>query len=219
MPVARRLDPSGGRTSSVAKTGALLDEDDMVRLGIGLLLGVITASAAFSLPALASTEGWEAMRRPGAIAVMRHAYAPGTGDPDNFRLGDCSTQRNLNHEGREQAGKIGDAFRARGVTVDRVLTSQWCRSAETAELLDLGEPEPLPSLNSFFDARHRRDEQTAATIAFLRAQPEDHRLILVTHQVNITALTGRGTASGEFVVIDLTEDGTVEVLGDVLVGR
>lgn len=167
----------------------------------------------------ASAEGWEAMRRPGAIAVMRHAYAPGIGDPDNFRLGDCTTQRNLNDQGRDQARRIGAAFRANGVQIDRVLTSQWCRSAETAELLGLGTPEPLPSLNSFFDARHRRAEQTEETLAFLRAQPADQRLVLVTHQVNITALTGRGTASGEFVVIDLTEDGEVEVLGEILIGR
>ncbi|WPZ36333.1 histidine phosphatase family protein [Thalassobaculum sp. OXR-137] len=184
-----------------------------------LFLALAGTIFGFSAPASASPQAWEAMRRPGAIAVMRHAYAPGTGDPDAFRLGDCSTQRNLNDEGRDQARRIGEAFRQNGIEIHRVLTSQWCRSAETAELLGLGKPEPLPSLNSFFDARGRRDEQTAATVAFLRDQPADRRLVLVTHQVNISALTGRGTASGEFVIIDVTEDGTVEVLGEILVGR
>ena len=191
----------------------------MVRRGTILILGMIAAWLASPATAQATTEAWEAMRRPGAIAVMRHAYAPGIGDPDAFRLDDCSTQRNLNDEGREQARRIGEAFRANGVEIHRVLTSQWCRSAETAELLGLGTPEPLPSLNSFFNNRGQRDAQTADTIAFLRAQPEDIRLVLVTHQVNITALTGRGTASGEFVVIDLTDSGEVEVLAEILIGR
>lgn len=191
----------------------------MTRRATALLVLFLLTMLPLSGTAEASAEGWEAMRRPGAIALMRHAYAPGTGDPDEFRLGDCSTQRNLNDAGRDQARRIGEAFRANGVEVDRVLTSQWCRSAETAALLDLGDPEPLPSLNSFFDARQRRAEQTAATVAFLRSQPEDRRLVLVTHQVNITALTGRGTASGEFVVIDLTPAGEVEVLGEILIGR
>ncbi len=191
----------------------------MTRRATALFVLFLLTMLPLSGTAEASAEGWEAMRRPGAIALMRHAYAPGTGDPDDFRLGDCSTQRNLNDAGRDQARRIGEAFRANGVEVDRVLTSQWCRSAETAALLDLGDPEPLPSLNSFFDARQRRAEQTAATVAFLRSQPEDRRLVLVTHQVNITALTGRGTASGEFVVIDLTPAGEVEVLGEILIGR
>ena len=191
----------------------------MTRRATALLVLFLLTMLPLSGTAEASAEGWEAMRRPGAIALMRHAYAPGTGDPDDFRLGDCSTQRNLNDAGRDQARRIGEAFRANGVEVDRVLTSQWCRSAETAALLGLGDPEPLPSLNSFFDARQRRAEQTAATVAFLRSQPEDRRLVLVTHQVNITALTGRGTASGEFVVIDLTPAGEVEVLGEILIGR
>lgn len=189
----------------------------MARTATALLIVFALLSLVGPRTGSASPEGWEAMARPGAIAVMRHAYAPGYSDPSNFRLDDCSTQRNLNDAGRDQARRIGAAFRGNGIEVDRVLTSQWCRSAETAELLGLGAVEPLPSLNSFFEARHRRDEQTRATIEFLRSQPEDQRLVLVTHQVNITALTGRGTASGEFVVIDLTSDGQVEVLGEVLI--
>lgn len=189
----------------------------MARTAIALLIVFALLSLVGPRTGSASPEGWEAMARPGAIAVMRHAYAPGYSDPSNFRLDDCSTQRNLNDAGRDQARRIGAAFRDNGIEVDRVLTSQWCRSAETAELLGLGAVEPLPSLNSFFEARHRRDEQTRAIIEFLSSRPEDQRLVLVTHQVNITALTGRGTASGEFVVIDLMSDGQVEVLGEVLI--
>lgn len=188
----------------------------MTRLTKALLTAAIAMLLAPGSVAAAS-EGWEAMRRPGAIALMRHAYAPGTGDPAAFRLGDCSTQRNLNDEGREQARRIGAAFRANGIAVDRVLSSQWCRSSETADLLALGEVEELPSLNSFFDARDRREDQTRATIGFLREQPEDQRMVLVSHQVNIRALTGRGTASGEIIVVDIDPDGAVEVLGEILI--
>lgn len=188
----------------------------MTRTVTAPLIVFVLMSFAAPRTGTASADAWEAMARPGAIAVMRHAYAPGYSDPSNFRLDDCATQRNLNDEGRDQARRIGAAFRENGIEIDRVLTSQWCRSSETAELLGLGTVEPLPSLNSFFEARHLRDEQTRATIEFLRNQPEDQRMVLVSHQVNISALTGRGTASGEFIIIDITPDGEVEILGEIL---
>jgi len=166
----------------------------------------------------ADAEGpWSALRRPGAVAVMRHAIAPGFSDPPEFDVHDCSTQRNLDATGRAQARAIGAAFRENGIDIDRVLTSQWCRCRDTAELLDLGPVEEFPALNSFFEDRSTRGTQTQVVRDFLARQPDDRRLMLVTHQVNITALTGRGTSSGEVVVIDVATDGTVEVLGEVLV--
>jgi phosphohistidine phosphatase SixA len=147
---------------------------------------------------------------------MRHSLAPGTGDPANFTLGDCATQRNLDERGREQARRIGDAFRANGIAVDRVLSSEWCRARETAELLDLGPVEPLPALNSFFADRTTREAQTAALRTFL-ADAADARLVLVTHQVNVTALTGRPTRAGEMIVLTVAPDGNVTVLGETLV--
>jgi phosphohistidine phosphatase SixA len=151
-------------------------------------------------PAEAEEAAWQALKRPGAIALMRHALAPGTGDPPNFVLGDCATQRNLDARGREQARQIGAALREQGIVFDRVLTSQWCRCRETAELLNAGPVENLPALNSFFADSSTRSAQTAATEAFLRALPDTTRVLLVTHQVNITALTGVFPASGEVVV-------------------
>jgi len=150
---------------------------------------------------------WEALARPGAVAVMRHALAPGTGDPPDFRLGDCTTQRNLDERGRAQARAIGAAFRAKGIAVDRVLTSQWCRCRETADLLDIGAVEELPALNSFFADRSTVDAQTEATEAFLREVSERQRVVLVTHQVNITALTGVYPSSGEIIVGRMGPDG------------
>ncbi len=166
---------------------------------------------------LASAEGWEALRRPGAIAIMRHALAPGTGDPANFQIDDCSTQRNLDERGRMQARSIGAAFRAEGIAVDRVVSSQWCRCRETAELLGLGNVESLVSLNSFFGRYERSGPQTAATRAFLAALPEGQRVVLVTHQVNISALTGAYPASGEVFVLQQGVGGAVEITGRILI--
>lgn len=175
----------------------------------GLLIAILLA-----LPALAE---WQAFGRPGSVAIMRHAIAPGTGDPASFRLGDCSTQRNLDERGRAQARAIGAAMRAAGIQVDRVLTSQWCRSRETAELLGLGPVEDLPLLNSFFKDRSARGQQTRELRDFLVRLPEDERVVLVTHQVNITALTGRSVASGEVFVLDVAPDGSVDVLDEILI--
>jgi len=180
--------------------------------GLALILALVIA------PAVASAgTAWEALQRPGAIAVMRHALAPGTGDPDEFRLGDCSTQRNLDGKGESQARKIGQAFRQKGIAFDRVLSSQWCRCMDTATLLGLGPVEEFPALNSFFDDRSTRDAQTEELRRFLAETPDDMRIMLVTHQVNITALTGRAVSSGEVFVIDVSPDGKVEVLGEILI--
>ena len=178
-------------------------------------------AAAFALPApLAaqdSDDTWAALQEPGTVAVMRHALAPGGGDPANFELGDCSTQRNLNDAGRDQARRIGQAFRDNGIEVDRVLTSQWCRCRDTAELLDLGPVEDFPALNSFFEDRSTRDQQTTAVRDFLSQAPEGEKLVLVPHQVNITALTDVFPSSGEVVVIEVADDGAVDVRGSFLI--
>jgi phosphohistidine phosphatase SixA len=166
------------------------------------------------LPGLAQADDWEALRAPGAIAIMRHALAPGNGDPAGFVLGDCATQRNLDQRGRDQARAVGAALHARGIAFDVVLTSQWCRARETAALLDHGTPRDAPSLNSFFGRFDLRAPQTRETLALLRQT--EGRPMLVTHQVNITALTGRGVQSGEIVVFRLTDTG-VEVLGSILI--
>ncbi len=168
----------------------------------------------FFFPCLALANDWDALKDPDAIAVMRHALAPGTGDPSGFTLGDCSTQRNLDERGREQARKIGNAFRDRGIDFDLVLTSQWCRTQETAELLGVGPVVDAPSLNSFFQDFSTRDRQTRETLQLI--QETGGRLMLVSHQVNISALTGRGTRSGEVLIIRLI-DGEVQVIGSIVI--
>jgi phosphohistidine phosphatase SixA len=143
---------------------------------------------------------------------MRHALAPGGGDPAGFDVDDCATQRNLDDRGRAQAEAIGAALRARGHTFDTVLTSQWCRCRDTATLMNVGPVTEEPALNSFFQDRSTRDAQTATARALV--QNASGPMMMVTHQVNITALTGVFPASGEIVVIRATPKG-IEVLGQI----
>jgi phosphohistidine phosphatase SixA len=181
-------------------------------------LGVVGLLSAFvSLPIRADEAGWEAAKRPGVVFLMRHALAPGTGDPANFRLDDCSTQRNLNDAGRDQARRIGEAFKTRGIKVDLVLTSQWCRCRETAELLDLGAVDDFPPLNSFFQDRSTATSQTSETLVYLKGLADGQRPFLVTHQVNITALTRGPVRSGEVIIVDVSNGGDVDVLGRILI--
>jgi len=159
---------------------------------------------------------YTAIREGRAIAMMRHAIAPGGGDPANFKLRDCSTQRNLSQEGRDQAARIGAAFRANGITQAQVVTSQWCRCLDTATQLALGNYTELPALNSFFENRSQGAPQTKALREYLMQRTSTQPLILVTHQVNITALTGEFASSGEVIVFTMDEAGAVTVLGSLL---
>lgn len=147
------------------------------------------------------------LRSPGSAGLLRHARALGTGDPPGFRLGDCATQRNLDDAGREQARGIGARLHEAGVQA-RVFSSAWCRTRETAELLGLGPVEILPALNSFFGNASEEQEQTAAVRRFLRSHGQE-AVILVTHQVNVTALTGVYPGDGEMVVMRPGPDGHV----------
>ncbi|MEJ1157450.1 histidine phosphatase family protein [Prosthecomicrobium sp. N25] len=155
----------------------------------------------------AAEDGLAAFARGGRVLLMRHALAPGVGDPPGFRLEDCGTQRNLSEAGRAQARRLGERLRAAGVARARVLTSRWCRARDTAALLGLGTPEPFEPLDSFFAEPGRRASSTDRLGAFLAGLPRDGGpIVLVTHQVNITALTGRVPESGEALVLRL--DGT-----------
>ena len=168
------------------------------------------------LPLAAGADDWGALDSPRAIALMRHALAPGTGDPHNFQLGDCTTQRNLDRQGRDQARKVGERLRARGVTFDAVWTSQWCRCRETAALLNMGASEEVPALNSFFTDWSLRGPQTAEMISRI-AGTQDKRLLLVSHQVNINALTGVAPRSGEIIVVEMRDGERLEVTGRIMV--
>jgi phosphohistidine phosphatase SixA len=178
------------------------------------LIFLLLLSSRDELLAAAATDNlWTQLAAGGQAVLLRHAIAPGTGDPSTFKLGDCSTQRNLSDAGRQQARRIGAAFRQRGIKVDKVYTSQWCRCQDTAELLGLGPVEPLPLLNSFFANHSAGPAQTAALKQFLSTTRFSGIAVLVTHQVNITALTGIYPSSGEAVVIEVPEAKPIRVLG------
>lgn len=166
----------------------------------------------FAGVALAEGDGWNLLRQPGAIVLFRHANAPGTGDPEGFRLGDCSTQRNLDAQGRAQAQAIGAAFRQRGIAIGRVLSSQWCRARDTAALAFPGPIMDVSAFNSFFDDRSAEPAATAAALDILGTWQGPGVLAVVTHQVNITALTGVVPRSGEGVIITMRQ-GRPEVVG------
>lgn len=168
------------------------------------------------IPVAGSAEGLDLLKRDGVVALMRHALAPGTGDPAEFRLGDCATQRNLDARGRAQARRTGDVLRAAGVEFDAVWTSEWCRTRDTALLMDMGRVEEKPALNSFYAGRGDAAAQTAATRDLIARMPTGTRLLIVTHQVNITALTGLGVGSGEIIVTRRTPGGLAPV-GRVLI--
>ncbi|HZH12308.1 MAG TPA: histidine phosphatase family protein [Microvirga sp.] len=151
--------------------------------------------------AAASDLAWKALRAGAAIAVLRHARAPGTGDPPNFRLEDCATQRNLSEEGRVQARTIGLRFKEERVPVERILSSRWCRSLETARLAFGDRVEPFSPLDSVFAGRGQEELQTQAVRQTIATWRSSGVLVLVTHQVNITALTGLFPAEGEILVL------------------
>jgi phosphohistidine phosphatase SixA len=181
---------------------------------------VITGFVVYSLPGFASDSDaentlWEALRSGGHIALIRHALAPGTGDPPEFSIVDCSTQRNLSDDGREQAKRIGERFRANGISSAAVYSSQWCRCVDTAELLGLGLVKELPVLNSFYLDFERRQPQTQKLRQWIARQDLDKPLVLVTHQVNINALTNVYTDSGEMVVVRRKNDGEIVVIGNI----
>jgi phosphohistidine phosphatase SixA len=156
---------------------------------------------------------WTALRG-GAIVLFRHANAPGVGDPPGMRLGDCSTQRNLDEAGRAQARRIGESLRREQVLVGAVWSSQWCRVRETADLAALGPVRDMAAFNSFFAARHAEPAQTAAARALLLGWRERGSLVVFTHQTNISALSGEGAMSGEGVVLR-RQDGALKLIGRI----
>ena len=184
----------------------------------GVFIAFVLLVSCYSTPGMAAAEEaelWRALASRGHVALLRNAIAPVTGDPPDFAVGDCSTQRNLSQEGRAQAERIGDRFQDNGIEAARVVSSQWRRCLDTAELLRLGAIEQLPLLNSFYQCTERRKPQTEALNEWLAGQEILRPLVLVTHQVNISALGGVYVASGELVVIRITENGKLEVLGSI----
>jgi phosphohistidine phosphatase SixA len=175
---------------------------------VALAAGIARSRSASALPVV--------LDRPGIVVALRHALAPGIGDPPGFVLQDCTTQRNLDSRGRAQARAVGNILRHAGLGRAAVYASRWCRCLETAELLTLGPVIPMPALDSFFGEPTLRGPRTAELRAFLAVEGAvGPPIVLVTHQVNITAITGRGTRSAEGVVLRRRSDGSLQELASL----
>ena len=151
----------------------------------------------------------------GYVLLLRHTIAPGVGDPENFKLNDCSTQRNLSQVGRDDAKAVGDWLKRRDIKISRVESSRWCRAKETAQLLGIGKVRLNANLDSLFESQ---DPAKAIQTVRVKKQIVDWRnksglLVLVGHFVNIGAVAGVGVGSGEGVLVKADSKGRITVVG------
>lgn len=157
-----------------------------------------------------ASDSLELLKSKDHFAMIRHANAPGTGDPLNFKIGDCKTQRNLSEAGKSQAEAIGKKLRSKIGAEFFVYTSQWCRCKDTAKLLGGRPAIELPVLNSFFQNPAVSSQQTRELKVWLKDNlSKQVPLVLVTHQVNITELTGVFPSEGEILILKMNENGKI----------
>ena len=143
-------------------------------------------------------QAWAALVGGGHVALVRHGSAPpGYGDPPGFKLDDCATQRNMDERGRAQAKALGEAFRRRGVPVDKILSSPWCRCLETARLMDLGPVESVMAVAS----SERSPERLVVLKQMVAAWRGPGTLVVVTHAFTVRALVGIMPEQAEIVVV------------------
>ena len=154
------------------------------------------------------------LKKGGKLIFIRHAYAPGGGDPDNFDLNDCSTQRNLSETGREQAKKIGKFFHENQIPIDKVISSEWCRCKETAKIA-FKRFETKDFLNSFFSEKFskNRTKQIKDLNKYIDKWDSNKNLVLVTHYVVITEVLNYAPSSGEIIISDIKfkKKGNIEI--------
>jgi phosphohistidine phosphatase SixA len=187
-------------------------------LFVALLLLCATPAVAADDPAAL----WGLLQEGGRVALIRHAATSGgVGDPPGFRLEDCATQRNLVEKGREDAKALGERFRAHGIRVDKVLSSEWCRCRDTAALMDVGAIEIAPTFNNAFILRDRVDQLTAGARAIVAAWRGPGTLVVHTHAANLRPLTGIDPGEGGMVVVtpDAGSSGGFRVEGRIPVGK
>ena len=141
------------------------------------------------------------LKKGGNLIFIRHAYAPGGGDPNNFNINDCKTQRNLSNTGREQAKKIGSFFKDNNIPIDKVYSSEWCRCKETASIA-FNKFETKIFLNSFFSSQFvkNKDPQMKKLKSFIKDWNKNKNLVFVTHYVVISESLNYSTSSGEIVI-------------------
>lgn len=155
----------------------------------------------------------DALETRGTMIFFRHALAPGFGDPTNFRIDDCATQRNLDKRGREQSREIGEIFKSLDFSTEIVHSSPWCRCLETARLMDIGPVELFEGLGSFFEGHV--DQQVTLKLLSDKLLTISNRAekpaIMITHQVVISAITKLVTSSGEAILYDPKLDTSLRI--------
>jgi len=144
------------------------------------------------------------------VLLMRHADAPGYGDPAGYVIGQCQTQRNLGDYGKKQAKAIGSWLRGQSVSKAQMFSSPWCRCSDTAQLLDLGSVRMEASLGSFFDDMSLEKKQTKELEQLIKSELDKQSklpIILVTHHVNIRAFMGKNVSQGDMVLVRVNKNG------------
>jgi phosphohistidine phosphatase SixA len=182
-----------------------------VALALALALLGLSASARADEPL------WALLKAGGQVILVRHAITtPGVGDPPGMRLDDCASQRNLTDAGRAHARRLGDAFRARGIAVDRLLSSPWCRCLETARLA-WGLAEVWPPLGNLYGRSERQAEQVREMRALVSERRAGGALVLISHGSTISALTGISPDPAEMVIVTPQGGGRFAVAGHLAV--
>jgi len=175
----------------------------------------IFISLVFSNQAFSNDDLIQSLKEGGKIIFIRHAYAPGGGDPDNFDVNDCSTQRNLNNEGISQSKLIGEFFVKNKIQIDQVLSSEWCRCKDTAKYA-FKNFKTFNALNSFFSSKfaQNEDKQIKDLKHFIQNWKSEKNLVLVTHYVVISSMLNMAVGSGEIVITNNDYDviGTIETM-------
>ena len=145
------------------------------------------------------------------VVFLRHALAPGYGDPPEFNIDNCKTQRNLNDAGQHQALSVGINIKIKGISFDEIYSSEWCRCIETADLMNLGKVITFSGLNSFFEDHYDREKTLRKLAIKLEGLEENSRVLMVTHQVVISAITGINVGSGEAVAYSSDNGSAVKI--------
>jgi phosphohistidine phosphatase SixA len=189
----------------------------MKRFNLAIITALLTSLLGQSAMAneLAIWDKLQGTNPKGYVLLLRHTIAPGVGDPENFKLNDCSTQRNLSQVGRDDAKAVGDWLKRRDIKISRVESSRWCRAKQTAQLLSIGKVRLNSNLDSLFESA---DPAKAIQTVRVKKQIVDWRnksglLVLVGHFINIGAVAGVGVGSGEGVLVKADSKGRITVVG------
>ena len=166
-----------------------------------ILILLISFNASFKV--ISANDFKSILKEGGKLIFIRHAYAPGGGDPDGFEISNCASQRNLNMEGIEQSKRIGQFFTENNIMINKVLSSEWCRCKQTAEYA-FNNYETKSFLNSFFSQKfsHNKDKQIKELNEYIKKWNGKNNLVFVTHYVVISEILNLSVSSGEIVVAD-----------------